>query len=43
MEKKGLLVRIVEDTMVNEKLRKKCFNQVLQELPARNFFVPKEI
>lgn len=42
MEKKGLLVKIVEDTRVDEKLRKKCFNQVLQELPAKNFFIPKE-
>ena len=43
MEKKGQLVRIVEDTRIDEKLRKKCFDKVLQELPVRNFFVPKEI
>jgi hypothetical protein len=42
MEKKGQLVRIVEDTRVDEKLRKKCFNQVLQELPMSSFFIPKE-
>lgn len=41
MEKKGQLVRIVEDTRVNDKLRKKCFNQVLNELPVANFFIPK--
>lgn len=42
LNRKGELVKMEKQPKLNEKLRLRCYEQVLTELPETSFFVPKE-
>ncbi len=43
METKSAIVESEPTETIDEKLREKCFQQVNQELPADNLFIPEEV
>jgi hypothetical protein len=42
LERKSELVKKDIDSSVNERLRRRCYNEVLRELPADSFYIPPE-
>ena len=42
VDRKGDLVKLDKDSSVSERLRRKAYNQVLEELPADELYVPEE-
>lgn len=42
LKKKGEIIKKYKDEYVNQKLRSRCSEQVNKELPADNFYIPKE-
>ena len=42
LERKAELVKKDTDSSVNERLRRRCTNEVLRELPSDSFYIPPE-
>lgn len=42
LDRKGLLVQQDQESSVNKKLRERCYQEVLLELPAETLYLPEE-